>query len=72
MTVARGTGSTGEFPCLVPPFLALTRSVADGPRLCRGCVSGKQLENLRDYIAVGGEAKYDFDMIDGYDELEGE
>lgn len=34
---------------------------------CRGCVSGKQLENLRDDIRDGDS--YDFDMIDGYDEI---
>ena len=33
----------------------------------RGCVSGKQLENLRDDIRQGDS--YDFDMIDGYDEI---
>ncbi|KKY37634.1 putative protein kinase rad3 [Diaporthe ampelina] len=32
-----------------------------------GCVSGKQLENLRDDIRNGDS--YDFDMIDGYDEI---
>lgn len=34
---------------------------------CRGCVSGKQLENLRDDIRQGDS--YDFDLIDGYDEI---
>lgn len=34
-------------------------------------MSGKQLENLRDGIATG-ENEYDFDQIDGYDEMEGE
>ncbi|KAI3397803.1 hypothetical protein diail_10336 [Diaporthe ilicicola] len=32
-----------------------------------GCVSGKQIENLRDDIRQGDS--YDFDMIDGYDEI---
>ncbi|KAL1872383.1 serine/threonine-protein kinase M1 [Diaporthe australafricana] len=32
-----------------------------------GCVSGKQIENLRDDIQSGDS--YDFDMIDGYDEI---
>lgn len=33
----------------------------------RGCVSGKQLENLREDIRNGDS--YDFDLIDGYDEI---
>lgn len=33
----------------------------------RGCVSGKQLENLREDIRKGDS--YDFDLIDGYDEI---
>lgn len=33
----------------------------------RGCVSGKQLENLREEIRK--DDSYDFDMIDGYDEI---
>ena len=33
----------------------------------RGCVSGSQLLNLREECEKGDD--YDFDMIDGYDEL---
>ncbi|KUI57649.1 hypothetical protein VP1G_04967 [Cytospora mali] len=33
-----------------------------------GCVSGAQIENLREAIRKGDD-EYDFDMIDGYDEL---
>ncbi|POS80812.1 protein kinase rad3 [Diaporthe helianthi] len=33
-----------------------------------GCVSGKQLQNLREDICKGDNS-YDFDMIDGYDEI---
>lgn len=36
--------------------------------VCRGCVSGQQIENLRDAIAKG-DGEYDFDAIDGYDEM---
>lgn len=34
----------------------------------RGCVSGAQIENLREAIRTGDD-EYDFDMIDGYDEM---
>ncbi|KAK1768890.1 zf-PARP-domain-containing protein [Phialemonium atrogriseum] len=34
-----------------------------------GCVSGLVIENIRDKIAKG-EDDYDFDAIDGFDELE--
>ncbi|KUI73385.1 hypothetical protein VM1G_08936 [Cytospora mali] len=33
-----------------------------------GCISGAQIENLREAIGKGDD-EYDFDMIDGYDEL---
>lgn len=36
--------------------------------LDRGCVSGQQLENIQEFIRQG-DGSYDFDMIDGYDEL---
>ena len=34
----------------------------------RGCVSGAQIQGLRDIAGEGGD-EYDFDRIDGYDEL---
>lgn len=34
-------------------------------------MSGKQLENLRNAITADENA-YDFDLIDGYDEMNGE
>lgn len=34
----------------------------------RGCVSGSQLVNLQE-ACDQGDGKYDFDSIDGYDEL---
>ncbi|CRK35064.1 hypothetical protein BN1723_018649, partial [Verticillium longisporum] len=33
-----------------------------------GCVSGKQIEGLRETCSRGGDA-FDFDAIDGYDEM---
>lgn len=37
-------------------------------RVGRGCVSGAQIENFREIIKTS-EGKYDFDMIDGFDEM---
>jgi hypothetical protein len=37
--------------------------------LCRGCVSGAQISNIRDKIMMGDD-EYRWDAIDGYDELE--
>lgn len=37
--------------------------------MCRGCVSGDQIKNIRDTIGEGGD-EYDWDMLDGYDDLE--
>lgn len=36
-----------------------------------GCVSGMQLQKLRDAITTD-DNEFDFNMIDGYDEMEGE
>lgn len=36
---------------------------------CRGCVSGAQIQNVRDAIS-NGDDEYRWDAIDGYDELE--
>ena len=36
--------------------------------LHRGCVSGHVIQNIRDKIG-NGEGDYDWDAIDGYDEL---
>ncbi|KAG9244039.1 hypothetical protein BJ878DRAFT_508001 [Calycina marina] len=35
-----------------------------------GCTTGKQLQNIREYLLTAGE-DYDFDMLDGYDDDEG-
>ena len=43
--------------------------VADIPLFPRGCVSGAQVQNMRDAIGDGA-GSYDWDRIDGYDELE--
>lgn len=37
-------------------------------RIPRGCVSGQQLETLRDLIGKD-DGDYDFDALDGYDEM---
>lgn len=53
------------------PFQVRWRVVLGAEKLSfptfRGCVSGKQLENLREEIRK--DDSYDFDMIDGYDEI---
>lgn len=41
--------------------------VAANP-VSRGCVSGSQMTKLREACEQDGD-KYDFDVIDGYDEL---
>jgi hypothetical protein len=43
----------------------LLTSVGSG----RGCVSGAQIQNVRDAISTGDD-EYRWDAIDGYDELE--
>jgi len=36
----------------------------------RGCVSGAQVQGMRESTSAGGEdGEYDWDLIDGYDEL---
>jgi hypothetical protein len=32
-----------------------------------GCVTGKQLENIRSYLDPSGTGDYQFDMLDGFD-----
>ena len=36
----------------------------------RGCVSGEQISNVQKFLSNDGEKDYDFDKLDGYDELE--
>lgn len=36
--------------------------------LSRGCVSGAQIQNMRDKISMG-DGEYRWDAIDGYDDL---
>ena len=35
----------------------------------RGCVSGAQIANIRRDIGTDGKDEYDWEAIDGYDEL---
>ena len=49
-------------------ILAMAARLALADLHGRGCVSGEQVQRLHDIVATG-EDSYDFDMIDGYDEL---
>lgn len=74
MSTVAGPGSTGEtcfssffffnfqYPLIYVIHL-LTRLDTT-----RGCVSGAQLVNIQDLCRKDDDS-YDFDMIDGYDEL---
>lgn len=38
--------------------------------VCRGCVSGKQMENMRNYLTEGKpEGEFTWELMDGLDEL---
>lgn len=36
----------------------------------RGCVSGQQIENMREMLDKDGSGDYQWDMLDGWEELE--
>lgn len=52
--------------CHVPLWIAERARLLVGT--CRGCVSGAMIANVREAIAKP-DGTYDFDAIDGYDEL---
>lgn len=71
MSMGAGLGNTGKWfshlhrvANIQPPIAA---SLTKLPYR-RGCVSGAQLLHLREACDTG-DGKYDFDAIDGYDEL---
>ena len=44
--------------------------LTDDIPVCRGCVSGEQVLNIREAIATDVEDEYDWDKLDGWEELE--
>jgi len=59
-----GNGATGEF---VVTWSMRERSDSNGTT--RGCVSGHTIVNLQEKIK-GDDGEYQWDMIDGYEDLE--
>lgn len=61
-----GHGSTGTLIFQYPDSQGFTNPFP----FCRGCVSGQQIERMRELCDPNGSGEYDYDGIDGFDEIE--
>lgn len=68
-TVAAGRGAIGEFNLAHSASRRFLASTDVGNRN-RGCVSGEQVTNMQNKIGKGSDGEYQWDMLDGWEELE--
>lgn len=70
VSMAAGAGSIGTEPGYKPILPRNDSFLTDSALvLVRGCVSGAQIQHMQDKIRQA-DGSYNWDMIDGYDELE--
>ncbi len=64
-----GSGGTGQFQryFIFVCFLVVPGSLT---RIPRGCVSGHTITNLQEKIGKDAKGEYQWDFLDGWEELE--
>lgn len=68
MNMAVGSGGIGRPPCTNSCLLVGEKPLTEVDT--RGCVSGEQVVHVREKIGKNSKGEYNWDAIDGWEELE--